>query len=779
MGDFQNRSQAWPADDQLLALLQPISDNATSLRKLADQMCSPIGVTLFVGAGMSVPFQFKAWRDFLLEQAPDPATRAKLEENLGDGLYEEAAEELFLVLGENAFQARVDNAFGPHQLAGKPLMGAVTHLPRLTNGPVLTTNFDGVLEAVYTGANAPFEEVILGMKLDKIRDAFHRKRRVLLKLHGDAADRTDRVFTRGDYQRNYGDLQDGQRHPLRRVLEFAMHNPLLFLGCSLKQDRTMHVLEALARDKGAFLQHFAVLERPTTDDELVQRQRYFTELGVWPIWYPPTRHDLIEPLLAYLVRQAEDEVVERVAAKQLPRPLLSQDLPRPPATWVGRALEEKRVVDALQTEHVVIIEGPRGSGKTALALRATHRFVNGARFGAIVWTSAKAQSLSLPELLDAISFTLDFPHTVQLPMPKKEIVLLEELSRRGVQCLIVIDNFEAITDPAIADFVSARLPTTSTALITSSKRVFIDGDGVMKVALDELPEADVRELLRRRTADSGLEEVSEADFQEFFELCGGRPLAIELAVGQMRGEEAKELGWIIEELRAGTGDVFEDLIGQSWKSLPDAARVVLCGLSLFATDATEPALTSTCGLQKAVFREGITKLRLHYLVKQAHLHGADVEDGSRYAMHPVTREFAHRRLRDLGVENDLYHRASQYYLELVKEHGGSPDKEAETDLRKLNVERPNIFAFFKSSYERHDYALFLDLADTLSRWLFVSGLWEHLDVWTDKVVEVAVARKSSRSRADGERTGPRAFVSRRVPGRRGFVCPSARSRPRR
>lgn len=44
------------------------------------------------------------------------------------------------------------------------------------------------------------------------------------------------------------------------------------------------------------------------------------------------------------------------------------------------------------------------------------------------------------------------------------------------------------------------------------------------------------------------------------------------------------------------------------------------------------------------------------------------------------------------------------------------------------------------SFERHDHALFLDLADTLSRWLFISGLWEQFDVWTGIVVAVTAAQ---------------------------------------
>ena len=106
-------------------------------------------------------------------------------------------------------------------------------------------------------------------------------------------------------------------------------------------------------------------------------------------------------------------------------------------------------------------------------------------------------------------------------------------------------------------------------------------------------------------------------------------------------------------------DIFEDLIGQSWKSLSDSARLVLCGLSLFVTDVTEPALTSTCGLPIEAFRKGIKELRLLNLLKRVHRRGTDAaaEGGPRYAVHPLTREFTHRRLPELGVGDDLFHRA--------------------------------------------------------------------------------------------------------------------------
>ncbi len=729
-----------PEAEDLLKLIEPLGDNKANLAFLVKQLGSPLGVVPFVGAGMSVPFQFPDWKTFLLEQAPDAAMRGQIEQRLAKGEYEEAAEDLLGVRGGAAFQDSLEFNFG-RNLGGAGLaQAAVCHLPHLATGPFITTNFDRVLEAVFAAAELPFEQIVLGMKLDAIRAAFHLKNRVLLKLHGDAGDRTDRVFTLSDYQKNYGET-----HPLRGVLQVAMIQPLLFLGCSLKQDRTMRVLESLAKGAQGLMQHYAVLERPASDDEFAQRRRYFSEMGVRCIWYPTTQHSLTEPLLAHLVRERAKAHAAHAAAKK-PREALHLDLPQAPSTWVGRADELKKVIEEMEGARVVIIEGARGSGKTALALRVIDHHLGGERFGAIVWTTAKGRPVSLPECLDNISLTLDFPHTLQLPMPQKEAVLLDELQGRAMPCLIALDNFETIDDPGVIELVSAKLPRCCTVLITSARPVPIAGDDVSVIRLEELPQADARDYFQKRAARRGLDAVSEAQFADLFALLGGNPLALEWVVGQM-SSEGREIEWIVEDLRQGKGDIFDSLFASSWTALPEAARLVLGALALLATDATEEALAATCGLATAEFREALIKLRQLYLLRRVHTRSSPSElvpvgaalDTVRYGVHPLTREYVRRRLPELGVEAGLCERAGQYYLALIKQHGGSPDKEAKSDLRRLNSERPNILAALQFTSEREDQALFIELVETLSRWFFINGLWEALERWAPKGIDAAMA----------------------------------------
>ena len=49
--------------------IRDLSENAYILGKLIEQVQTPVGVTPFVGAGLSRPYGFPLWTEFLLKQA--------------------------------------------------------------------------------------------------------------------------------------------------------------------------------------------------------------------------------------------------------------------------------------------------------------------------------------------------------------------------------------------------------------------------------------------------------------------------------------------------------------------------------------------------------------------------------------------------------------------------------------------------------------------------------------------------------------------------------------
>jgi SIR2-like domain len=283
---------------------------------LVEQLRSPLGVMPFVGAGLSAPFKFPMWDPFLRASAVE-LQLPDVVELLDRQAYDVAAERLSELGGER-FNDQLMAAFGrtvdPLDLQAAPL----PYLPLLTSGPVITTNFDTVLEQAFKVLGHPFEDVVAGPQEDLTVAAIHRNRRVLLKLHGTFKERHFRVFTQGEYTESY-------ERPAGNLTDLAWltftNRPLLFLGSSLIVDRTVKVVEEIHRRLRA-LQHYAVLSANYTQHRQQVRERELTGWGIRPLFYLPEQHHEIETLLADLVERAgtrAERSVPRAAATSVDR----------------------------------------------------------------------------------------------------------------------------------------------------------------------------------------------------------------------------------------------------------------------------------------------------------------------------------------------------------------------------------------------------------------------------------------------------------------------------
>src|ERR1019366_8301192 len=150
--------------------------------------------------------------------------------------------------------------------------GPILLIPRLATGPVITTNFDHALERAFEESHQPFERVVWGAKGDIVAKAFTQNRRLLLKLHGDVDDRTERILTMSEYGRYYS-----KSRPLFRLLKKIFSTrPVLFIGCSLSNDRVVNVLTNITRDS-ALASHYAIVEAPENDNHFRERARFLSE----------------------------------------------------------------------------------------------------------------------------------------------------------------------------------------------------------------------------------------------------------------------------------------------------------------------------------------------------------------------------------------------------------------------------------------------------------------------------------------------------------------------
>jgi len=288
--------------------------NAASVESLSRQLRSPLGVIPFVGAGMSAPFKFPQWEELLLEIVDGSAIESDVRSLIEAGDYEHAAE----ILDRHRpghLPLRIRDAFyrdiEPELLRSE----AISYLPFLSRGPVITTNFDRVLEQTFKAAGRPFEMdddpawgVISGPLSEATVLAIHQNQRVLLKIHGDCGDPTFRVFTVEEYERNYGGQASAasseQVQPVNvgtlAWLTFT-NRPLLFLGCSLDKDRTVVVLKEIHR-RLPTLTHYVVMQADCSLQLWETREKDLEGMGIRrPLWFPSGAFSQLKEILRDLL----------------------------------------------------------------------------------------------------------------------------------------------------------------------------------------------------------------------------------------------------------------------------------------------------------------------------------------------------------------------------------------------------------------------------------------------------------------------------------------------
>lgn len=298
--------------------------NEASMNSLVEQLRSPLGVIPLVGAGLSAaitftdpPDRFPQWSELLLTMAAGTSIESDTLRLVSSGAYEAAAK----LVDEHRpgdLPQKIKDAFDRKVDSVQLEYGALSYLPSIASGPVITTNFDRVLEQVFDIAGKPFTELIFGPKPDTVIQAIHQNQRALLKIHGDCRDRMFRVFTVEEYEMAYGVTDAAasndpkQRAPSIGSLAWLMftNRPLLCLGCSLEQDRTTAVLRAL-RERLPGLTHYAILAAHYSLPRWEARDKELDQMGIRPLWYTPGEYSKIEALLREMLERSSTRTIKR------------------------------------------------------------------------------------------------------------------------------------------------------------------------------------------------------------------------------------------------------------------------------------------------------------------------------------------------------------------------------------------------------------------------------------------------------------------------------------
>ena len=248
----------------------------------------------FVGAGLSVAGGFPSWKDHLRQQGRTAGMdQTHIEDLLTNGEYETVIEEIENKRGCDVFIQEIRDVFSrTGEIADTTL-----RLTELFTDTVITTNYDRLIEQAFdTGEDNAFQ-IINGLNaLEK--PAVDRV--TIIKLHGDIQNPARCILSKNQYDQAYGNDHIDTTLPIPKLLSYYFRNSsLLFLGCSLNNDRTARVFRAVKESIGDAdtPQHFSIEQAPEDEKNLIKRNAHLARLGITSIWFEKGCFDYVESIL--------------------------------------------------------------------------------------------------------------------------------------------------------------------------------------------------------------------------------------------------------------------------------------------------------------------------------------------------------------------------------------------------------------------------------------------------------------------------------------------------
>ena len=269
----------------------------------------------FVGAGLSKPCGYPMWGEALrkITQKLNGLAVEEIEPLIVQYEYLQAAQMLY-----DAAAEQVQHFIKTEFRQRGAINGPVRLLPELANGCIVTTNFDTVIEDLFRDRGQPLDGYMHGTQAgNNFVQRLLRGERCILKLHGDAGQANTHVFTQAQYKAAYGEPFAFQNQLPKALRQIFISHSLLFLGCSLEQDRTLDLFKSIV-DEAAFEipDHFALLNEPATPQDRTRREAQLLQLKIRPLWYATLidadgkpDHGLLEQILKLAIAVARKQVV--------------------------------------------------------------------------------------------------------------------------------------------------------------------------------------------------------------------------------------------------------------------------------------------------------------------------------------------------------------------------------------------------------------------------------------------------------------------------------------
>jgi hypothetical protein len=456
------------------------------------------------------------------------------------------------------------------------------------------------------------------------------------------------------------------------------------------------------------------------------------------------------------------------AAPQLPK-RIPHNLPKQPYNkFIGRQTEVARLLKLLSPNHaasLICITGLGGVGKTSLAIVCARRCLHASCapeappnipvFDLIIFTTAKQQHLTYSGLQNRRD-----PHQKDLVRQMLEMLdrnkLLESESSAlsfeaqialiykvlaAHRTLLIVDNLEVVENKQdISDFL-CDLPLSVKSIITTR-----EGISGIPIRLSAMPEEDGMSLVQYQAGEMGISLRSE-ESKTLYQLTGGLPIAIDLAVGQLAwGYSMQEVQTRILQSAGHLAQYCFEAAVQSVQSRP--AYWLLLATALFPDPALRQALIAVAipDLDTQTAEDAIVQLQTLSLISQER---QPAEGDSRYRIICLTRAYL---LSELETQPEFEQAARErwvnWYLTRSSIYREQDPAGWQGRFEGLDAEWENLQAVAEFCMKAGDYDALLQLWQNLRPYFYMAGrgadrirYWNIGLAWAEWLTDAATERQ--------------------------------------
>lgn len=392
-------------------------------------------------------------------------------------------------------------------------------------------------------------------------------------------------------------------------------------------------------------------------------------------------------------------------------------------------------------QHITVLEGRDGVGKTELILKAIDICCNAQnidfeieipRFEAIIFTSIKQSSpahfgiSNLPEVEPTLqkifrNIALALKDGTILKARAEDQVKIVYQRLRKQTTLLIIDNLETLDSKDRDQVLSflANLPNTTQAIITTRNGVV----SFFSIRLEKLSKEESFQLIDQQAKFKGVSFTAYKK-ERIYRRFGGIPAALIYAVGR------RAMGYSLKMvlgLSPTLSEFPEDLVRLSFESSifhlrKQPAHKLLLSIAIFQDAPSKDALVTVAGLANDLDAEkGLIQLETLSLVQK---------QDERYHIRATTREYILVELSKYrGFQEETRKRWIEWYMEFTQKYGGKDWQNWREQYDYLDLEKENIFSVLYWCSSQDLYHEVQELWKNIDTYIDLSGHWQVRRYW--------------------------------------------------